>query len=119
MNLLDTDAIIGLLRERRYEAGYITVITLIEVLRGIEDEKRTDIKGLLEESFNVVNLDNRVVDTYCTLYNKLREKGETIPDADLIIAAAAISRDLSLKTGDKHFERLKTFGLKIVDIPQK
>lgn len=114
MNLLDTDAVIKLLRERRYEAGCITVVTLIEVMRGIEDEKRTDIKGLIEESFDVVNLDNKVVNTYCTLYHKLREKGETIPDADLLIAATAISHDLPLKTGDKHFERLKAFGLRIV-----
>ena len=66
MNLLDTDAVIGLLRERRYEAGAISVVTLIEVLRGIEDEKREEVKGLLEQSFNVLNLDNKVITTYCT-----------------------------------------------------
>jgi len=63
MNLLDTDAVIRLLRERRYEVGRITVVTLIEVLRGIEDEKRTEIKGLLEDSFDRVNLDNKVITT--------------------------------------------------------
>jgi len=116
MNLLDTDAVIKLLRERRYEIGSITVVTLIEVLRGIEDERRTEIKGLLEDSFDLVSLDNKVVTTYCTLYHKLRKKGETIPDADLLIAAAAISHDLPLKTGDKHFERLEAFGLRIIKL---
>lgn len=112
MNLLDTDAVITLLRERRYEAGCITVLTLIEVLRGIEDEKRPEIKGLLEKSFDVLNLDNKVVEAYCALYNDLREKGESLPDADLLIAATAISHGLPLKTGDKHFERLKKYGLR-------
>ena len=116
MNLLDTDAVIGLLRERRYEAGAISVVTLIEILRGIEDEKRTEVKELLEQSFNVVNLDNKVITTYCTLNQKLRERGETIPDADLIIAATAISRDLHMKTGDKHFERLKADGLQLTKL---
>jgi len=113
MNLLDTDAVIGLLRERRYEVGAISVVTLIEVLRGIEDDKRAEVKGLLEESFDIVNLNNKVVKTYCDLYHMLSERGETIPDADLIIAATAISHDLSLKTGDKHFERLKAVGLQL------
>ena len=116
MNLLDTDAVIRVLRERTYEIGHITVVTLIEVLRGINDEKRAEIKGLLEDSFDLVSLDNKVVTTYCTLYHQLREKGETIPDADLLIAAAAISYDLPLKTGDQHFERLEAFGLRIIKL---
>ena len=114
MNMLDTDVIIDLLRKKRFEDGCFSIVTLVEVLRGIEDEKRLEVKNLLEESFDMVNIDNKVVIAYCTLYQKLREKGETIPDADLLVAAAAISRDLPLKTGDKHFERLKTLGLKIV-----
>ena len=39
----------------------------------------------------------------------------SIPDADLLIAAAAISENIVLKTGDKHFERLKEFGLKLAE----
>jgi len=116
MNLLDTDAVIGLMRERRYEAGAISVVTLIEVLRGIEDERRTEVKGLLEQSFDLLNLNNKVITNYCTLYHKLRESGETIPDTDLLIAATAISNDLPLKTGDRHFERLKTLGLQLMKL---
>ena len=114
MNMLDTDAIIELLRKKRYEAGCFSIVTLVEVLRGIGDESRLEVKKLLEESFDVINIDNKVVITYCTLYQKLREKGETIPDADLLVAATAISRNLPLKTADKHFERLKALGLRII-----
>jgi predicted nucleic acid-binding protein len=116
MILLDTNAVIELLQEKRYEGGCITIITLIEILRGIEEERRTEIKELLEESFRVINIDNEVVKTYCTLHDKLREKGETIPDADLLIAATALSHELTLKTADKHFERLKESGLKTIPI---
>jgi len=111
MNLLDTDAVIELLHEKRYEIGEISIITLIEVLRGLEAEKRTQIKKLLEESFNVQGLDNEVIETYCDLYRKLKEKGAPIPDADLLVAATAISRNMTLKTRDEHFEKLRELGL--------
>jgi tRNA(fMet)-specific endonuclease VapC len=116
MNLLDTDAVIRLMRERRYEAGAISVVTLIEVLRGIEEERRAEVKGLLEQSFDLLNLNNEIITNYCTLYHKLRESGETIPDADLIIAATAISHDLPLKTENNHFERLKNIGLQLIKL---
>ena len=115
MSLLDTDVVIELLRERRYEAGSISIITIIEVLRGIEAEKGSKVKGLLEESFNVLSLDNEVIKTYCSLYRKLREEGTLVPDADLLLAATAISHNIPLKTGDEHFKRLKELGLKLVN----
>lgn len=116
MNLLDTDAVLNLLRQGRYEEGAISVLTLIEVLRGVGEEKRGEVKLLLEESFDVLNLSNKVIITYCKIYEKLREKGETLPDADLLIAATSISKGLSIKTGDKHFERLRQFGLSVAPI---
>lgn len=116
MSLLDTDAVIEMLRERRYEPGAVSVVTLIEVLRGIGGGKRREVKGLLEESFGVLNLDNEAISTYCRLYDELRGRGESVPDADLLIAATAISHDLSLKTGDEHFERLRPFGLRITQL---
>jgi len=111
-----TVRILGVMMYFRRARGSISVVTLIEVLRCIEEEKRAEIKGLLEQSFDVVNLNNKVVTTYCTLNQKLMERGETMPDADLIIAATAISHDLYLKTGDKHFERLKAVGLQLIKL---
>ncbi|KXA93708.1 twitching motility protein PilT, partial [candidate division MSBL1 archaeon SCGC-AAA259E22] len=37
----------------------------------------------------------------------LKEEGETLPDADLLVASTAIAYDLVLKSGDGHFERLE------------
>jgi len=119
MNLLDTDTIIELLREKRHEVGAISIITLIEVLRGLEIRKRPKVKELLEESFNLLNIDNKVVETYCSLYQKLKEEGSPIPDADLLVGATAMSHNIALKTKDEHFERLKKLGLKMAQASKK
>jgi len=118
MNLLDTDMIIELLRERRHEVGAVSIITLTEVLRGLEAKKRARVKELLEESFTLQNLDNEVIETYCNLHQKLKKEGASLPDADLLIAATAISRNMTLKTGDEHFERLRKLGLKLTQAPK-
>lgn len=112
MKLLDTDAVIDQLRRRKHEPGSISVITLIEVLRGIPDEKREQAKELIEESYQTLGLDNNTVLTYCTLYRRMRQEGEAVPDADLLIAATAISKDMPLKTRDAHFQKLEAYGLR-------
>jgi len=116
VSLLDTDAVLSLLRRGSYEEGAISIITLIEVLRGVAEEKREQVKLLLEESFSLLNLNNEVILRYCSIYDKLRENGENLPDADLLIAATSLSNNFALKTGDRHFERLKKFGLSVITI---
>ena len=113
MNLIDTDIIVELLQRKKYETGAVSIITLIEVLRGLDAKKRVRVKELIEEGFHVQNIDNQILETYCNLYQKLRKEGVSLPDADLIVAATAISRDMMLKTRDKHFERLAEYGLKL------
>jgi predicted nucleic acid-binding protein len=88
-------------------------MTLLEVLRGVDDKKRLQVRQLLEESYSVMNLNNNIIEAYCRIYRKLREEGNLLPDADLIIAATAIAHDLILETKDSHFLRLKAFGLKL------
>jgi tRNA(fMet)-specific endonuclease VapC len=113
MSLLDTGVIIDMIRKKTFSPGIISPIILIEVLRGIEDKKRSKIKTLLEESFRLVDLDNRTIEAYCVLYHKLKKDGGLLPDADLLIAATAIAHDLTLETNDKHFQKLKQMGLKL------
>jgi len=117
MNLLDTDVLIEMLREKRHEVGAISTISLIEVLRGIEAKKRPKTKQLLEESFDLLNIDNPIIETYCTLYDKLKTTGTPVPDADLLIAATAIANNTELKTKDEHFKRLEKLGLKLAKPP--
>lgn len=112
--IFDTDYIIELLRKKKYETGSISIITLIEALRGIDKKRRSKIKRLLEESFEILNLDNEIILSYCDIYDKIKSKGELIPDADLLIAATAISKNLGLKSKDQHFTRLRKLGLEII-----
>jgi predicted nucleic acid-binding protein len=113
MILFDTSIIVELLQKREHQIGAISIITLIEVLRGLETKKSLKIKELLEKSFNILNIDNEVIQVYCSMYHELRDNGVSIPDADLLIAATAISHNLSMRTKDKHFERLKELGLNL------
>lgn len=113
MRLIDTEALIELIRRGEHVPGAISIVTLIEVLRGVKAEKRVAVKEALEESFMVIGLDNRVVLAYCELYDRLRGEGELVPDADILIAATAITHDLGLKSRDKHFEKLRKHGLKL------
>ncbi|MEM4873197.1 MAG: type II toxin-antitoxin system VapC family toxin [Thermofilaceae archaeon] len=113
MKLFDTSWLIELLRRKSFEEGAISIITLIEVLRGVPAGKRGAVKRLLEESFDVINLNNDVVRVYCELYDELKKRGSPVPDADLLIASTAIAHNLVLKSKDRHFKELVSHGLKL------
>ncbi|MCX6649116.1 MAG: PIN domain-containing protein [Candidatus Bathyarchaeota archaeon] len=115
MRLIDSDALIDNIRLGATDEGTISVITLLEVLRGVDEGKRREVKELLEASYRVKGVDNEVVLLACSLYGKVKKAGEPVPDADLIIAATAIASDLPLETGDAHFQRLTKYGLKLVE----
>ena len=114
MKLFDTSVLIKMIKEKRFEPGAISIITLIEILRGIHDSRKRQItKNLLEQSFTVIGLDNNVIKTYCELYYLLRKSGEIIEDADLLVASCAKAYNLELVTLDKDFKRLEKYGVKI------
>ncbi len=114
MSLIDTSALIEMIRKGTFVEGSISIITLIEILRGVYPKKRSKVKKLLEKVYDVLTIDNKVIEKYCQLYDELKSKGELIPDADLIIASTAIAYNKTLITKDKrHFEKLVKFGLKI------
>ena len=111
--LFDTSVVVDMIRSGEYRFGRISIISLIEILRGVDEDKRSSVKGLLEEVFDVVGVDNSVIDVYCRLYDELRRAGRLIPDADLIIAATAIACDEELESFDEHFTWLRDLGLKL------
>ncbi len=114
MILIDTDVLIESFREGRIRGDAISIITALEFIRGIPEERRERVKELLEGSYEVIGIDNSVLLEYCRLYDSLRREGSPLGDADLLIAATAISKDMELLTGNlKHFERLKRYGLRI------
>ncbi len=86
------------------------------MLRGILKNKRKAVKKLLEEAFDVILLENDVIESYCEVYSELRKRGELIPEADMLIAASAIAKKLKLVTKDRHFLRLGSLGLDVLYI---
>lgn len=113
MKLLDTSALIENIKSGTYEVGAISVITLLEMLRGVNEEKRNELKKELEAAFPIIPLRNDVILEYCKLYRKIREEGKLVPEADLLIAATAIATNLTLKTKDKHFLNIDKHGLRL------
>ena len=112
--LIDTDVLIESIRRGERPEGCISVVTLLEFLRGVPSEERGEVKRLLESAFCVVQLDNDVIETYCKIYQDLRGRGELIGDADLLIGATAIARGLRLVTRNRrHYDRLMRYGLKL------
>ncbi len=114
MTLIDSDVVIDDIQRGATHAGAISTITLLEILRGVDEGKRRAVKELLEQNYEVFGIDNEVVLLVSSIYNQLKEAGATIPDADLIIAATAMTNDSALLTGDRHFQRLTKYGLKLV-----
>ena len=111
--LIDTDVLIESIRRGERPEGCISVVTLLEFLRGVPSEERGEVKRLLESAFCVIQLDNDVIETYCKIYQDLRGRGELIGDADLLIGATAIAKGLRLATRNRrHYERLRRHGLK-------
>ena len=114
MNLLDTSVVIDNIEEGNYSPAVISTITMLEILRGLEDKKRSPTRQLLKESYVILNLDDGIVEVYCNIYRSLKGNGNLLPDADLLISATAIAHDLTFETIDEHFQRLKPFGLKVI-----
>lgn len=113
MTLIDTGVVIDSLQYDAPRAGSISVITLIELLRDVAEDKRPELKTHLEGCCPVLGLDNDTILEYCRVFESLRSRGELIPEADVIIAATAISKGMELETDDEHFTRLLGHGLKL------
>jgi len=111
--LIDTSVLVDNLRRGLFEEGVLSVITLVEVLRGVPEEERGSVKLLLEEGYGILGLDNNTILVYCELYSELRRKGELVPEVDLLLAATALAHDLVLTTKNHHFECLEKYGLSL------
>ena len=65
----------------------------------------------------VIYFDNKAVIKASEIYAALKREGKLIDERDLMIGAICIANNLPLATlNKKHFNRLKQFGLRIIDI---
>jgi hypothetical protein len=65
MKLYDTNIVIDQLQDKEPLTGKISVLTLIELLRGIPKEKRRSLKSSLEELYQVEAISHEIILEYC------------------------------------------------------
>jgi predicted nucleic acid-binding protein len=110
MTLIDTSILIDFLKGRiKYLGDSISIISLMEVGRVIENKRRLEVLKTLEDMFTVYPIDEKVAVEYAELYYQLREKGRLIADLDLIIVSTAKAHDEKLLTRDKDFLAVKDY----------
>lgn len=124
--ILDTDICIYWLKgddsieKKIVQIGFsnicITVITECELFYGAfksaKKEKNLSVIGELKSKINTLHTVEGVSPIYGKLKSELGNKGQTIDDADLLIASIALSNNAILVTNNiSHFKRIP--GLKI------
>lgn len=124
--LLDTDICVYWLKgnrnieEKAMHVGLdnlsISFITISELYYGAYKSQRVkenvNVVERFEAQLGVVDSDVGICGSYGKLKASLEKEGKIIDDADLFIAACALTRGSTLVTNnEKHFKRIK--GLKI------
>ena len=127
MYLVDTDWIIEYLRgnskivsilQKLFDTGlFVSAISVAELYEGVHASKnpKTHEESLRDFLSGVVilGIDIEVCKIFGKLRHELRERGELIGDFDLLIAATALSNNLTILTNNtKHFKRIK--GLNVL-----
>lgn len=129
MYLFDTDTLSNLLTKRPSakllrrlaqtpaDQQYTSTITVGELYYGVYKSPRaSEFRGRLEQEVwprvRIVTFDLKAAQVYGRLRAELEQRGQPLSDPDLMIAAIARSRNLTIITGNvKHFARVK--GLNI------
>ena len=121
--MLDTDILSEVMRGRSpivqeralvclAEYGHLSfsLITRYEILRGLKAKHATRQILAFDElchTSNVLPLTDPIVVRAAEIYANLRQQGQLIPDADILIAATALTYGLVLVTSNvTHFARV-------------
>ncbi|MBI5750433.1 MAG: type II toxin-antitoxin system VapC family toxin [Nitrospinae bacterium] len=89
----------------------ISVITYYEIIRGLKAinsiNKLKTFQSLVEKS-EIENINKAIMDSATDIYVNLRRQGTLIEDADILLAATSIEKELVLVTDNIfHFRRIK------------
>ncbi len=113
-HILDTNILIRYLRKtmgykdllrevERKGWTYVSAITRLEIVRGMQEREREETFDLLD-SLETVPVTIEVADLAGELIRSWRGRGIILNDADAVIAASALQEGLSLVTANaKHF----------------
>ncbi|MDM8558077.1 type II toxin-antitoxin system VapC family toxin [Candidatus Parabeggiatoa sp. HSG14] len=90
---------------------FFNTITYYETKRGLlatqATRKMTEFNKI-RQRYEMLGTDNEaVLDKASEIYANLKQQGRLLPDADIFIAAVALTYNLTLVTADNHFDRIK------------
>ena len=110
-------AAVARLEELAPEGLAVSLIVLGELLEGAygadDPEERVRTLHQFLAGFGLIGLNQAVMEVFARLRLNLRKQGALIPDFDLLIAATALTHDLTLLTRNvRHFSRIP--GLKVL-----
>ncbi len=126
MYLLDTDTIIYSMKgvaavkgnlERHYNYPMkISMVTLMELYYGAYKSQKVDANlakiRILERSLEIVPPDMKSARRFGMIKAQLERRGSRLDDSDLMIAACALTHNLTLVTNNiKHFRRIESLRL--------
>jgi tRNA(fMet)-specific endonuclease VapC len=121
--LLDTDTISQVMRgnskalrqsEKYFEThGRFTfsAISAYEILRGVRLKRSVKLKAIFRsfsQKSELLKVTEAIAEQAADIYADLHQRGEPLPDADIIIAATALVHDLPIVTNnEKDFSRIR------------
>jgi len=95
---------------RRGEDVFISAICYYEIKRGLLDANATTKISKFNQFcrlFGILMLDTQsMFDRAAEIYVNLKQKGELINDADILIASSAMEQNLILVTDDSDFNKI-------------
>ena len=116
---LDTNVLVELVKGNEKIKEFIektealfttTAINVFEIWHGRRDTKNV---SKLIESLKIYDFDYFSAKIAGDIIRELKKEGELLDIRDVFIASVCIAYNLELITLDKHFQRLKRFGLKL------
>jgi len=100
---------------KRHKQLSLSIITYYELLRGLKaigSDKRIVALQMFMGQCEIIPLTLPIVEIAADIYATLKDKGTLLEDADILIAATALHKGMSVVTGNlEHFKRVK--GLKV------
>jgi len=93
----------------------ITCINEYELLKGSHSADAELLHGFIS-TFNVYWMNQHSLEFASEIYKKLKGRGKTIDDADILIAGMVFANGETLLTADRDFEQIDSKQIKFLSI---
>ncbi len=110
------EKLLVLLKKKSDEGLFISSLTVAELEFGVQNSRQVDRNriALLKflSYFNILNFDGSDAIEYGRIKTELRKRGQIIGQIDLLLAAQAMNREMTLVTNNmKEFQRVRDLNI--------